>query len=252
MAKQQLSRFDRMSVVPYQPWRQRVVTVIGSVILILVVYCAYLYGRQAGFDAQTDLVAERNRLQTALRQSVQRSEELRLRVATLERGSDVDRQATEEVRQVNRELSDRIARLEEEVTLYQGIMAPSMNAEGLRVQEVRLEPTSSPNRYRYNLMLTQVGNNNQYLQGFVGVNLVGSRNGERVAMTLADVSDDVDEVDIRFRYRYFQEIAGDLVLPEGFIPDQIQVVAQAVGNRSARVERAYNWSDLENGNNVGQ
>lgn len=252
MARVKVSRVDPMVVVPHRPWRRWGLRILGTVIVILAVYGAYLYGLEAGTGMQQDLLAERDELQQALSQSRQRQEALRLRVATLERGSEVDRQATEEVRQANRSLTDRIARLEEEVALYQGIMSPSMDDEGLRVQEMTLEATSSVDRYRYKLMLTQAGNNDQYLQGFVGVNLVGTRDGERVALPLKDVSDDIDDVDIKFRYRYFQDIQGDLVLPDGFIPDQIQVVAQAVGDRPARVEAAYNWSDLENGNNVGQ
>ena len=61
---------------------------------------------------------------------------------------------------------------------------------------------------------------------------------------------DINDVDIKFRYRYFQDFKGEVVLPEGFTPDQIQVVAQSVGSSAARIEKTYNWSDLENGNNV--
>lgn len=252
MGKVKVSRVHPVMVVPYRPWRRWTILVLGSVIVSLAVYGAYLYGLESGTGEQQALRRERGELREALRQSRQRQEALRMRVATLERGSEVDRHATEDVRLANRELTDRIALLEEEIALYQGIMSPSLDGKGLRVQEMTLQPTSSDNRYRYNLMLTQVGNNSQYLQGFVGVNLVGTQDGERVALPLKDVSSEIDEVDIKFRYRYFQDIKGDLELPEGFIPDQIQVVAQAVGNRSARVEVAYNWSDLESGNNVGQ
>lgn len=252
MAKVKVAPVRQMVVVPYRPWRRWLARIVGIVIIGLAVYAAYLYGFQTGGSQNEALLTQRAELRQSLLEAQQRQEALRLRVAQLERGSQVDRQANENARQTQLELSGRIAELEEEVALYQGIMSPSLDNEGLRIQEVTLEPTSSSDRYRYSLMLTQAGNNSQYLQGFVGVNVVGTQNGERIALPLKDVSDAVDDVDIRFRYRYFQDIKGDLVLPEGFIPDQIQVIAQAVGDRAARVEAAYSWLDLENGNNVGQ
>lgn len=252
MAKVKVKPVGRMTVVPYRPWRRALVRVFGTVIVIAAIAGAYLYGLEKGLGSHDVLMAERNELRDALVQARQLQDALRLRVTFLERGSEVDRQANEDVRQVNRELSSRIARLEEEVALYQGIMSPALDGERLRIQELSLTSTSADRRYRYHLMLTQVGNNSDYLQGFVGLNLVGTQNGERVAIALKDISEEIDEVDIKFRYRYFQDFRGDLVLPEDFTPDQVQVVAQSVGNRSARVEMAYNWSDLENGNYVGQ
>jgi hypothetical protein len=101
-------------------------------------------------------------------------------------------------------------------------------------------------------MLTQVGNNTNYLRGFVGINVLGVQKGEVTAYPLKELSSEINDVDIKFRYRYFQDFKGELILPEGFTPDQVQVIAQSVGSNSARIEKAYNWSDLENGNNVGQ
>lgn len=238
--------------MPYNPARRRVLTLIGLVLVTLMVYSAYWYGEQVGIGQEARLLQERNQLSVELIDRTQQLEELRQRVAVLETASFVDKEANDGVRQLNRELSDRIAELEEEIALYQGIMSPSVNPAGLTIQEVNLTPTPAENRYRFKVMLTQVGNNSTYLRGFVGINVLGVEGGETAAYPLNDLSDDISDVDIKFRYRYFQDFTGELVLPEGFTPDQIQVVAQSVGDKAARVERAYNWSDLENGNNVGQ
>ncbi|EAR10927.1 DUF6776 family protein [Reinekea blandensis] len=237
---------------PYHPARRRLLALVGLVLVGLMVYSAYWYGEQVGVGQETRLLLERNELRAELRDRTEQLESLRQRVAVLETASFVDKEANDGVRQLNRELSDRIAELEEEIALYQGIMSPSVNSAGLTIQEVNLTTTPSDNRYRFKVMLTQVGNNSTYLRGFVGINVLGVANGEATAFPLKDLSEDISDVDIKFRYRYFQDFTGELVLPEGFTPDQIQVVAQSVGDKAARVERAYNWSDLENGNNVGQ
>lgn len=238
--------------MPYNPVKHNLVRLIGLVVVIAMVYSAFLYGEQQGTGQESQLLTERNELRQQLEVSISRQESLRQRVAVLENASFVDKEAVDGVRQSNRELSDRIAELEEEIALYQGIMSPSVDSAGLTVQEVMLTPTATDNRYRFKVMLTQVGNNTTYMRGFVGINILGAQNGETTAFPLKDVSSEINDVDIKFRYRYFQDFTGEMVLPEGFTPDQIQVVAQSVGEKAARVERTYNWSDLEKGNNVGQ
>ena len=131
-------------------------------------------------------------------------------------------------------------------------MSPSDNTTGLTIQEVSVASTAQPGRYRFKVMLTQVGNNSRYLRGFVGINIMGVQDGEITAYPLKDLSENINDIDIKFRYRYFQEFQGELVLPENFTPDQLQVVAQSVGTKSARLEQSYGWSDLENAKNVGQ
>lgn len=239
-------------VVPHKPIRAALARITAFGLAVALIAGAYYYGQRIGVGEEGQLLSERNELRRDLAQALSREDTLRQRVAVLENAAFVDRGAVDEVRQTNRELSDKIAKLEEDVALYQGIMSPSINAAGLTIQEVSLASTPSNNRYRFKVMLTQVGNNTNYLRGFVGINVLGVQNGEITAYPLSELSSDVDDVDIKFRYRYFQDFDGELVLPEAFTPDQIQVIAQSVGDNSARIERSYNWSDLENGNNVGQ
>lgn len=239
-------------VVPDKPIRNAVFRTLYVVICVGLVVTAYWYGFGQGLSEEKELLKERTELKKELTLSLEREAQLRQQVAVLENASIVDKSSTDSVRTMNRELSDRIAELEEENALYQGIMSPTLNTSGLTIQEVSLGKTASQNRYRFKVMLTQVGNNSDYLRGFVGINILGVQNSEITAYSLKDLSDDITDVDIKFRYRYFQDFKGELVLPDGFTPDQIQVVAQSVGNKSARVEESFEWSDLENENNVGQ
>lgn len=239
-------------VVPHNPAKRIVVRLVLLLLACALVFGAFVYGERRGIATESGLLEERDSLQAALNASVERENELRQQVAVLENGSFVDKEAVDGVRQINRELSDQIAALEEEIALYQGIMSPSVNSSGLTIQEVTVSPTASSDRYRFKVMLTQVGNNSTYLRGFAGINVLGVHNGAVAAYPLSELSNDIEDVDIRFRYRYFQEFEGELNLPDNFTPDQVQVIAQSVGDKAARVERSYNWSDLENANNVGQ
>jgi hypothetical protein len=252
MGKVRGSAVTNYVVVPHNPVKHLLIRLIIVCLVAGIVFAAFLYGEKRGISKEAQLVSERNELQQELTLSISREDSLRQRVAVLENAAFVDKESVDGVRDSNRELSDRIAELEEEIALYQGIMSPSVNSAGLTIQEVTLTKTPASNRYRFKVMLTQVGNNTNYLRGFVGINVLGVQKGEVSAYPLKELSAEINDIDIKFRYRYFQDFKGELLLPEGFTPDQIQVIAQSVGSKSARVEKAYNWSDLENGNNVGQ
>jgi hypothetical protein len=243
---------EKLVVVPHRPMRRFIMFVFILLTIVVGFYAAYWYGEKQGVGQEKDLFQQRQQLQFELLESIGREDELRQLVAVLENATFVDKESVNGVRQTNRELTDRIAQLEEDVSLYQGIMSPSVNTAGLTIQEVTLVKTASANRYRFKVMLTQVGNNTRYLRGSVGVTIVGVQDGEVTAYPLKTLSSEINDTEIKFRYRYFQDFTGELVLPENFTPDQFQVIAQSVGDKPARLEKAYIWSDLETGNNVGQ
>lgn len=239
-------------VVAHKPL-QRQLAFWGSIgILIAIGYFAFWIGGQTAVSVDEANTAERVNLKQELTQIKIVEESLRQKVAVLENAAAVDQGAIESVRQSNRQLSDRVAELEQEVALYQGIMSPSADSAGLTIQSVSISPTAATHRYRYRVMLTQIGSNSNYLNGFFRLTLTGIQNNAEVTYPLASLSEDVESMDIKFRYRYFQEFVGELTLPEEFTPDQLEVVAQSTGSKAVQIEKLYNWSELEIENNVGQ
>jgi len=97
------------------------------------------------------------------------------------------------------------------------------------------------NRFRYSIMLTQVADNSSYISGLAAVNFIGVRNGEKVILPLRDLDENIKDLGVKFRFRYFQEVAGDIVLPRGFVPEQVQVVLQSTGSKAQRVEQTIEW-----------
>ena len=78
----------------------------------------------------------------------------------------------------------------------------------------------------------------------VAVNVIGLRDEEKEVIALRDLSEDIADLGVKFRFRYFQDVEGSLKLPEQFEPLEIQVVAQAEGKKSSQAERTFNWDDL--------
>jgi hypothetical protein len=117
-------------------------------------------------------------------------------------------------------------------------MVPNADEKGLRIERLDLR-AAGPNTWRYSLLLTQVVDEHEYVQGGVRIDLEGRRGGADTTVPLSEVSD-VDR-SIRFRFRYFQNIDGEMTLPSDFEPRAINVVAQAAGNGGERLERRFTW-----------
>ncbi|MDX1599198.1 MAG: DUF6776 family protein, partial [Marinobacter sp.] len=82
------------------------------------------------------------------------------------------------------------------------------------------------------------------ISGVVAVNVIGTRNDEKEVIALRDLSEDIDDLGVQFRFRYFQDIEGLLKLPSDFEPVEVQVVARSEGKKSAQAERTFDWVEL--------
>lgn len=201
----------------------------------------YFGGVYDSMSSISALTAERDTLQSALQDADLTISNLTQRVGVLEKGGEVDRKATEGIRQTVKDLKAHIATLEEDVAFYKGIMAPSADDKGLRISKIDITPVDHGARYRYSIMMTQVADNSSYISGLAAVNFVGMQGAEKVILPLRDLDSNVTDLGVKFRFRYFQEVAGDLRLPAGFVPQQVQVVLQSTGGKAQRVEQTIDW-----------
>jgi len=198
---------------------------------------------QGGFRFST-VEDSRDRLESELEDLRSRYVEASQQLTNLERGRTIDQQALNQARRSIVKLETRIASLRADLTFYKNIMAPSETSKGLQVDRLSLQPSRQESAYNFKLVLTQVGNNKSYISGVVAVNVIGVRNEEKEVIALRDLSEDIDDLGVKFRFRYFQDIEGLLEVPADFEPMEIQIVAKSEGQKSAQAERTFDWDDL--------
>jgi len=165
---------------------------------------------------------------------------LRQQMADLKLGGQVDSRANEEVRQTVESLQQNIADLKEEVRFYKSVLMPNVEEKGLRIERLDVKATADPRKVRYHLLLTQVVDKHEYIQGGVEMQLVGKRNNEEVRVSLNDAAE-LGGQPMRFRFRYFQNIDGEFTLPDDFTPVEVMVIANSTGRDSRRLERRFDW-----------
>jgi|TARA_Y100000310_G_scaffold92063_1_gene89601 hypothetical protein len=234
------SKQYQMKVVAYRPLR----TAIGGVLLLslgaVASGLAYYYGRDEGLATKKEVVKERDDMLGQLNASALLVNTMRQEIADLKLGSEVDHKATEEVRLSVEKMQNSIAGLEEEIRFYKGVMFPSVEEKGLRIERLDINPTKDPEKLRYRLVLAQVVDKHEFIQGTVEISLRGVQGVSETSVNLDKVAGLKSNV-IRFRFKYFQYIDGEMKLPSEFEPREVMVVARSSGRNTRQLERKFEW-----------
>ncbi|NRA24139.1 MAG: hypothetical protein HRU08_06625, partial [Oleispira sp.] len=231
--------------VRYDPWQRFWRGVYFLLFTAAVAAGCFFGGQYASLNELRALAIERDQLQEQIISADQEIRSFRQRVGVLEKGGEVDRQAAEGIRQAVKELKVQIATLEEEVSFYKGIMAPTGQDKGLRISKIDIQPLDQGSKFRYSIMMTQVADNTSYIKGLAAVNFVGVENGMRKIIPLRELDEKVHELGVKFSFRYFQEVAGEVTMPASFNVEQVQVVLQSTGSKTQRVEETIEWSQKD-------
>ncbi len=234
------SEQQHLVIRTHNPWQSVRMFLYVIILFVLTGAGGYFFGVFDSVERIRDLSAESDRLSEALSVSEEKTVQLTQRVGMLQKGNEVDREAAQGVRQTIKELKAQITTLEEEVSFYKGIMVPTQKDKGLRVNKVSVNALGD-RRYRYSVTISQVADNSTYIQGVAAINVVGMRAGNKVILPLRDLDSNINSLGVKFRFRYFQEIAGEILIPKDFIAKQLQVVLQSGGRKAQRVEETAIW-----------
>jgi hypothetical protein len=156
--------------------------------------------------------------------------------------ADVQRDAAAALRDDLTDAHQKVSQLQEEVTFYKGLMAPNSLRNGLQVSELELTAIPGEAAFNYQLLLTQVALRRSVIAGEVRMDVIGyhlpkdqhADAHEESVLSLTELSD-LSAYPLKFRFRYFQDLAGRLTLPPGFTPQRVRVTASQNGKEPLQV-----------------
>ena len=90
----------------------------------------------------------------------------------------------------------------------------------------------------FQLVLTQAFTSSGITTGVVTLTLEGLEGQIAKSLTLAQLTDNKLK-ELPFRFKYFQEIAGDVVLPAGFVPRRVIVEVEPRGGE--KLQNSFDW-----------
>jgi hypothetical protein len=231
-----------------QMWRNYLIRAFVVACLALLAWAGWwLYdlGKLRGVEELEGLRRTHVMLDKQRRQLVSENEALRERLAILERSGQIDRQAASDVQADLGRLEEKLQAAREEIAFYRGIVAPGDVQPGLRIHQFSLEGGHGRGEYHYELVLTQLKRNDRYVSGVVDWQIHGLMLGEPGVLALAGVTRPAT-TRLQFRFRYFQELSGEITLPEGFEAQTVELSVKPAGkNPPASVVQVFDWPEPE-------
>lgn len=133
--------------------------------------------------------------------------------------------------------------LRTQLAFYQQVMAPELNEQGFLIDGFNIEPALSDNSFRFELVLMQQNKTKNTLKGNLQVTLIGSEEGKAKQYSIDSMLSDQEQKSLTFSFKYFQVIAGEIRLPEGFQPEQVSVHANIFQfkRKKGELTTVFNW-----------
>ena len=239
------SKQQAMMVVPYRPWYRTLVSISIILALLTVALGGYFYGYIEASRLFSVTSADNARLSASLLEARDEVESLRSEVAIAGRSNLVDQRATEEVQSTVSSLRERIMQLEQDVSFYRQVMSPDSDELGIVIAEFDVTPIDGAGRYHYKAVFRQAGAGDRVLEGKVQVDIAGRFDEQRQVLSLATILPEGRTFDPALNFRYFQNLEGEFILPEGFVPEQVEVKAESSKPSAIKVEKIFSWSVVE-------
>ena len=175
----------------------------------------------------------------------QQNDELQQQVANLQRGDQVTNIATRSLRQTLAEREEEISGLRADLGFYSRLTGGDAQREGLKVQEVRLQPVTDSRAWNLTLSLTQNAKRGDDVTGTAIVSVEGLRGDKVVQLDWKSLGDTSQSDGLPFKFKYFQQLHATIVLPADFRPTRLLITAQPAGDDA--VSRTVAWADALSG-----
>jgi hypothetical protein len=166
--------------------------------------------------------------------------ELLQRIAKLERISQIDQESVSRVQvQLKNDQNERL-KLEEELLFLRSIVSTKASKGVLHLQRLRLQQGTRENSVFYAFTVSKVLKDPEYIEGAAYLSLNGKQGGAKRTLTLKDLPGD-QQNSLKLRFKHFQNLEGELLLPDGFKPSGVTIEVKPAGKKFKPVKKSFKW-----------
>jgi hypothetical protein len=231
----------KLVVTTYAPTRRWITIALLLMIIAAGVYGMFEFGRyRAGYDVVAGL-----KQRTELREEIATQEatiaELRAKVAQLESSTVGQTREREEVQRTIGDLQAQVARANQELAFFRGIVTQNANSAEVKIQQARMVATATANKFRVRVTLVQPMKPDTVVSGVVVLSVDGEVDGKPGRADFATLSGGKRR-EIPFTFRYLENIEEEITMPPGMKPEQLLVEVRSNRRGSAPVQQSYVWS----------
>ena len=204
-------------------------------------YLTFEFGRiQADYNI-VDAAQERQDYENHINELQKQIGALNQEIALLETHRDIDQEAYKDVEKSLANLQQKIQDQRDAIAFYRGIISPADGQRGLRVQDLRLSKGKDHRQYYIRLVLVQVMQHDRSVKGEVNFSLEGAQDGVATTYNLKQLIPADETSSWPFSFRYFQNFDRQLTLPEGFLPEKINIEVMSRTKSIASVKQSFLW-----------
>ena len=212
-----------------------------AVALVVGGYLTFEFGRiQADYNV-VDAAQERHDDENRIAALEKQISTLKQEISLLETHRNIDREAYKDVETSLSNLQEKIQEQGDAIAFYRGIISPSDGQRGLRVQDLRLSKGKDDRQYHVKLVLVQVMQHDRSVKGEVNFSLEGAQDGVATTYNLEQLVPADEANNWPFSFRYFQNFDRQLILPEGFLPERINIEVMSRTKSIASVKQSFLW-----------
>ena len=202
-------------------------------------YLTFEFGRiQADYNI-VDAAEERQDYENHIKELQKQIGALNQEIALLETHRDIDQEAYKDVESSLANLQEKIQEQRDAIAFYRGIISPADGQRGLRVQDLRLSKGKDERQYYIRLVLVQVMQHDRSVKGEVSFSLEGAQDGVATTYNLGQLIPAEETSNWPFSFRYFQNFDRQLILPEGFLPEKINIEVMSRTKSIASVKQSF-------------
>ena len=173
-------------------------------------------------------------------------DDLKQQVVNLQRAAQVNEVATRSLRGTLAQREEEVSGLRADLGFYSRLVGGDAQRQGLKLQEVKLQPITGSPGWNLTLSLTQNAKRGVETTGNLTVSVEGLRHDKVTTLDWPALSDATQKDGLPFRFIYFQQLHGTIALPADFRPTQLRIRIQPADGEP--IIRAVAWGDALSGN----
>jgi hypothetical protein len=212
----------------------------GALFLSVLVLAALAFGAWGAWQVFAPVAGDPRAQQREIDKLREDLEQQRQRVATLTTSDQISRDANRDLQGAIADRDEEIAGLRADVAFYERLVGATSQRRGLSVHALRVQPQDGP-AWHFASTLTQNLNRGAVSDGTLTLAIEGTRGGRLQKLAWDDLRQQANAPGVPYSFKYFQQVDGDVFLPEGLTPVKVTVRLQPRGG--ATIEQSFTWAE---------
>lgn len=215
---------------------------LGTCVILLVIVGVVTY--RAGLKAKPvtsqALMTKASELEQQVQQLTEENTRIQKELIIAKHNFEIESEAKKNLGSYLRTLQANNAELAQHMNLYQTVSGVMPVKQGVQIKNFQIFPNGQEHNYRYLVVLSKQFASAEYIDGLVTMVIVG-KVGEKTTLLPVKYVNSGSEDGLSFKFRYLQELSGELTLPSQFVPHGVMVTLKPDRGWPS-VQQQFPWS----------